>query len=114
MTKVKEKRSTRAPKGPVRMLEAELLELRRDLRATLRAYAARLEVHLAEGTAVVAASKDADDLPREQLHRIRDLTMMVRNRKVKPEKGRRKDLRKLDSLIEELQLFAQKGNGSAN
>ena len=91
------------------MLESELLGLRRDLRATLRAYAARLEVHLAEGTAVIAASKDADELPREQLHRIRDLTMTMRNRRLKPEKGRRKDLRALDLLIEEVQSFVQDG-----
>jgi hypothetical protein len=36
------------------------------------------------------------------LHEIRDLTIVVRNRKLKPEKGRRKDLRKIDSLIGDL------------
>ncbi len=36
------------------------------------------------------------------LHQIRDLTIIVRNRKLKPEKGRRKDLRKIDSLIVDL------------
>jgi len=41
-------------------------------------------------------------LSREQLHDIRDLTIMVRKRKLKPEKGRRKDLRKIDSLIRDL------------
>jgi len=36
------------------------------------------------------------------LHQIRDLTIVVRNRKLTPEKGRRKDLRKIDSLIVDL------------
>ena len=36
------------------------------------------------------------------LHQIRDLAIIVRNRKLKPEKGRRKDLRKIDSLIVDL------------
>jgi hypothetical protein len=36
------------------------------------------------------------------LQEIRDLTIIVRNRKLKPEKGRRKDLRKIDSLIVDL------------
>lgn len=90
MTKQKLRTNQRGAKGPVRMLQSELIELRRDLRATLRAY------HLAEGTALVAASKDAEELPREELHRIRDLTTIVRNRRLKPEKGRRKDLRTLD------------------
>jgi hypothetical protein len=41
-------------------------------------------------------------VPREILHQIRDLTIIVRNRKLRPDKGRRKDLRKIDSLIVDL------------
>ncbi len=87
--------------SPVTMLAGELAILRRDLRATIRAYAARLEIDLAESVAAVS-SKRAESLSREQLHDIRDLTIMVRKRKLKPEKGRRKDLRKIDSLIHDL------------
>jgi hypothetical protein len=84
------------------MLAEELAALRRDLRATIRAYAARLEIDLAESMAVVASTKAAETLSRERLHEIRDLTIMARKRKLKPEKGRRKDLRKIDSLIRDL------------
>jgi hypothetical protein len=87
--------------SPVTMLAGELAILRRDLRATIRAYAARLEIDLAESVAAVS-SKRAEALSREQLHDIRDLTIMVRKRKLKPEKGRRKDLRKIDTLIHDL------------
>jgi hypothetical protein len=86
---------------PVTMLAGELAILRRDLRKTIRAYAARLEFALAQST-VAVSSKKAEALSREQLHDIRDLTIMVRKRKLKPEKGRRKDLRKIDSLIHDL------------
>lgn len=100
------KRPKKQPKkqresSPVTMLAGELAILRRDLRATIRAYSARLEIDLAESMAAVS-SKRADALSREQLHDIRDLTIMVRKRKLKPEKGRRKDLRKIDSLIRDL------------
>ena len=47
-------------------------------------------------------SKRVESLSRERLHDIRDLTIMLRKRKLKPEKGRRKDLRKIDSLIRDL------------
>jgi hypothetical protein len=57
--------------------------------------------------AAVTRYKGAEDLPRERLHDIRDLTIMMRKRKLKPEKGRRKDVRKLDSLIHDLQSIAR-------
>ena len=102
----KKKRPKKRPKKqrettPVTMLAGELAILRGDLRKTIRAYAARLDLDLAESVAAVS-SKRAEALSREQLHDVRDLTIMVRKRKLKPEKGRRKDLRKIDSLINDL------------
>lgn len=88
--------------SPARSLQTELVALRRDLRATVRAYAAKLEVELAEATAAVSAMTPPEDLSRDQLHQLRELTILVRKRKLKPEKGRRKDLRKLDSIIGDL------------
>lgn len=87
--------------SPTRHLEEELAALRRDLRTTLRAYAAGLEIHLAETVAAIAVNHP-EELSRERQQEIRDLTSLVRSRKLKPEKGRRKDLRKLDELIGEL------------
>ena len=89
------------------MLTDELDSVRRDLRRTIRAYAARLELDLAESMAAVTRYKRGEDLSRERLHDIRDLTIMMRKRKLKPEKGRRKDVRKLDSLIRDLQSIAR-------
>jgi len=43
------------------------------------------------------------------VHEIRDLTIMLRKRKLKPEKGRRKDLRKIDSLIRDLYSVTHPG-----
>ena len=106
----KTNRRPRAAKGPVTMLQSELRSLRRELRTTLRAYSARLEISLAQTSAIIEATKPADELSRDELHRIRDLSSIVRDRKLKPEKGRRKDLRKLDELIEELSHAAQNGD----
>ena len=89
------------------MLSDELDAVRRYLRRTIRAYAARLELDLAESIVAVTQYKRAEDLSRERLHDIRDLTIMMRKRKLKPEKGRRKDVRKLDSLIRDLHSIAQ-------
>jgi len=93
--------------SPVTMLTDELDSVRRDLRRTIRAYVTRLELDLAESIAAVTRYKRGEELSRERLHDIRDLTIMMRKRKLKPEKGRRKDVRKLDSLIRDLHSIAQ-------
>jgi hypothetical protein len=105
--KKQRRKRTRREVSPVTMLTDELDAVRRDLRRTIRAYAARLELDLAESIAAVTRYKRAEDLTRERLHDIRDLTIMMRKRKLKPEKGRRKDVRKLDSLIRDLHSIAQ-------
>lgn len=84
------------------MLERELESLRRDLRSTIRAYVARLEIDLAESTQAVGSVKNGEDISRERLHDIRELMTLVRNRKLKPKNGRRKDVRKIDSLIRDV------------
>ena len=100
--KTKQRRHKRSEVTPVTMLERELAALRRDLRMTIRAYAARLEIDLAESAKAVGAAKNGEDLSRERLHDIRELMILVRNRKLKPQNGRRKDVRKLDSIIRDV------------
>ena len=104
-TKFKRTRVKSKESSPARLLELELEKLRSDLRATVRAYAARLEVGLAESRAALESSKPAEELSRDRLHELRELMILVQKRKLKPEKGRRKDLRKIDSLIEDLQVL---------
>jgi hypothetical protein len=107
--KGKKQRHKKAPRevSPVTMLTDEMDAVRRDLRRTIRAYAARLELDLAESVAAVTRYNRAQELSRERLHDIRDLTIMMRKRKLKPEKGRRKDVRKLDSIIRDLHSITQ-------
>ena len=84
------------------MLASELRALHRDLRTIAKAYLNRLETDLFVCLATLRAYDPIEQVPREMLHEIRDLTIVVRNRKLKPEKGRRKDLRKIDLLIGDL------------
>jgi hypothetical protein len=109
-SKHKKIRTTAENTSPAKVLERELEKLRQDLRATVRAYAARLEINLAESRAALGSLKPAEELSRERLNQLRDLMIHVRKRKLKPEKGRRKDLRKIDSLIEDLKLLVPEKN----
>jgi hypothetical protein len=94
--------------SPLKLLESEISALRRDLRATLRAYSLRLEGELLATTAALKSYGPVDELSRERLHRVRDITIMVRNRRLKPAKGRRKDLRQIDTLIADLAPLVEK------
>src|SRR5213082_382207 len=100
--KAKPKRARRSillESSPLTMLESELHALHHDLRTVAKAYVSRLENDLLVCLAALRSYGPIEQVPREMLHHIRDLTIIVRNRKLKPEKGRRKELRKLDSLI---------------
>lgn len=103
----------RAQKGsdasPVKLLKSEVAGLRRELHRTLKAYGRRLENDLRKSSDGINALAPVDELSRETLHDVRDIMTLLRKRRLKPEKGRRKDLRKIESLIEDLQPFVRNG-----
>jgi hypothetical protein len=104
-TKAKPKQARRrmlVESSPLTMFESELRALHHDLRTVAKAYISRLENDLLVCIAALRSYGPVERLPRELLQEIRDLTIIVRNRKLKPEKGRRKDLRKIDSLVLDL------------
>jgi hypothetical protein len=103
--KAKPKRGSRRillESSPLTMLGLELRGLHHDLRTVAKAYISRLENDLLVCIVALRSYGPIERLPRELLQEIRDLTIIVRNRKLRPEKGRRKDLRKIDSLIVDL------------
>jgi hypothetical protein len=102
MKRKKEREEKKEETSPVRHLQLELQKLRRELRTTARVYTQRLEHELIAATDALGRYAPAEKLTREQLHCVRDLAMMVRQRRLRPDKGRRKDLRRIDSLISDL------------
>jgi len=91
----------------IQLVLSQLAALRRELRETLHAYEARLEIMLAELANEFAALKKAKRLSREQFDQIDNIVALLRTRKFKPEKGRRKDLRKIERLIDDLHAVAR-------
>ena len=102
MKRKKEREEKKQETSPVRHLQLELQKLRRELRTTARVYTQRLEHELITATDALGRYAPAEKLTREQLHRVRDFAIMVRQRRLRPDKGRRKDLRRIDSLISDL------------
>jgi hypothetical protein len=91
----------------LQLISSQLSALRRELRETLRAYEARVEIQLAEVANEFAALKTAKQFPKERFNQIDTVIALLRNRKSKPEKGRRKDLHKIEKLINDLHATAR-------
>ena len=89
---------------PLNVLEAELKVLRQDLRKAARVYVARLEIGLAQSAAVIASYRDNGDLAADKLRHIRDLTILLRSRKLRAGQNGRKELNDIDTVINELHL----------
>ena len=48
------------------------------------------------------------DLPNSEIHDLRDMLTLLRTLEVKPEAGRRKDLKKIETLVEDLRLLSER------
>jgi hypothetical protein len=85
-------------KRHIQCILSQLAAIRRDLREALRTYEARLEISLAEIANDIAALKVAKNLPRERLRQIETFDVLLRKRRLRPQKGRRK----IEKLINDL------------
>lgn len=92
--------------SPVKSVADELESLRKIFREVIKQYANRVEAEIAEIRDIVLGLTDsAESLPSSRLHELRDMLTLMRTLQVKQEKGRRKDVKKLDGLVEDLRQF---------
>jgi len=86
----------------------ELAFLRKTIRDLAGAYVGLLE---GEITGLVETVKgDAGGgkkLPPERAHDLRDMLSLLQNLEIKPAKGRRRDLKKVENLLEELRRIVE-------
>ncbi|MBV9491579.1 MAG: hypothetical protein JO069_17955 [Verrucomicrobia bacterium] len=93
--------------SPIKSLVEELETLRQGFRQCLRAYAASVEESLQRVQTAVLSQQKVRKLSPEKTRDLRDMLALCRNLNLKPEKGRRKDLRKVEAVLEELRLLSQ-------
>jgi hypothetical protein len=104
-----EPKSRPAAALPFKTVVEELAFLRKTFRDLLDTYAAQWEGEIARMHAVVLAdSESKKKLPGSRASDLRDLLMLLRSLEVKPAKGRRRDLKKIETLIEELRLIVDR------
>lgn len=94
---------------PLQTVAEELAFLRKTFRDLVGAYASQLEAEMAQIQASVAAdSSSRKKLPASRTSDLRDMLMMLRSLEVKPAKGKRRDLKKVENLVEELRLIVDR------
>jgi len=92
--------------SPAKSVLKELETLRGLLKETLAAYGTRLDEELQKIGGTVEA-KAQEKISQARLRDMRDMLTLLRTLQVKPDKGRRKDLKKLDSVIGDLSMLIE-------
>jgi len=96
-----------AEASPAKALLEELELFREVCHGTLDSVASRLDGQIDAIKGRVEALGSGEDVPSSKNRDIRDMLTLLRNSGIKPEKGRRKDLKKLDSISEDLTMMVE-------
>ena len=92
--------------SPAKALLRELEGFRRLCHATMNTVHARMDERIAAVKARIEALGAGGDIPNSKNHDIRDMLTLLGHVAVHPEKARRKDLKKLDSITDDLTEIA--------
>jgi hypothetical protein len=93
---------------PTKPLVDELAFLRRNFREIINHYTVVVESEMAQVVALVSAESEKKMVPVERVKEMRDMLMLLRSIEVKTSKGRRRDLKRIESLVAELRSIAER------
>jgi len=93
---------------PTRAVVAELSKFRKVARASIDAHRCRVEAKLDGVRQKVEALAENNKLPDGRGRDLRDMLTLLRSHKIDPAKGRRKDLKKIESLAEDLSMLCER------
>ena len=87
---------------PVKPALEELAFVRKAFQDAAAHYVARIEGDLNAVREAITALAAQKKIPKERVKGLRDVLLILREIEVKPEKGRRRDLKKIESAIEDM------------
>ena len=94
---------------PLQTVAEELAFLRKTFRDLVGTYAAQIEGDVTQlHAAVMADAASKKKLPGSRVTDLRDMLMLLRSLEVKPAKGRRRDLKKVETLVEDLRAIVDR------
>ena len=92
---------------PVKPTLEELVFVRKALRDTMAHYLARMDGELNVIREAVANIATQKKVPAERVKSLRDLLLILREVEVKPQKGRRRDLKRIEAAVKDLQRIVE-------
>ena len=92
---------------PVKPTLEELTFVRKVLHDTTAHYVARIDGELNGIREAVASIASQKKVPGERVKSLRDLLLILREVEVKPEKGRRRDLKKIETAVKEMRRLVE-------
>lgn len=99
------------PKGsdllPTDAILSDLAAMRRTIHVLLDAQRRRMDAGLDEIEARVSKLSKAKKFPEGRSRDTRDMLALLRGSKVNPAKAKRKDLKKLEGVLEDLQMLSE-------
>jgi hypothetical protein len=99
--------SNHSDASPAKSLVDDLGRLRRILQQTSRAYTRRLDDQIGLVMQWARSTSDNGGISPARVRDLGDMLSLVRKMEVRPEKGRRKDLKKIDSVVNDLRFFIE-------
>jgi len=93
--------------SPTKAVVTELQNLRTELREAANSYATRLETEIERVRVAVESGSSGKTLSSARIRDLRDMLTLLRHRQIKPDKGRRKDLKKIESVVSDLAMMIE-------
>lgn len=93
--------------APTKAVVEELETLRTAFHGTLQNYAARVDAEIAAISTTVQSKTSSSKISSARLRDMRDMLTLLRNSSIKSDKGRRKDLKKIDSILDDLVMLTE-------
>jgi hypothetical protein len=93
---------------PTKALIDEIAFLRRNFREIINHYTVAVESEMAQIVALVTAESEKKIVPVDRMKEMRDMLMLLRGLEIKTSKGRRRDLKRIESLVAELRTIAER------
>ena len=93
---------------PIKPLLEDLERLRETCREIVARYLAEVENDITGIADAVALQTAGKKLPKDRVADLRDMLMLLRGLEVKPAKGRRRDLKRVENILEELASITER------